>query len=148
MCDMFYNDLNRIIPVKNQGKLKWYEERHSTRDRGRGTLTISPQTFTEELGIKKFSPGCSNQSGRQAGGFRWKNWPFRELLGTGRMLLAISSHLDIPNDSLICFEVLFRTKCHGAWYSRIDSRYYISERNDSKYFFRCLRQNYCRPRPQ
>ena len=34
-------DLNRSIPVKNLGDLKWYEGCRYSRDRERGTLTIS-----------------------------------------------------------------------------------------------------------
>ena len=46
-------DLNRTIPVKNLGELKWYGGCRYSRDRKRGTLTISQQSFAEEL-VKKF----------------------------------------------------------------------------------------------
>ena len=39
-CDTLCVDLNRTIPVKNLGDLKWYGGRQYSRDRKRGTLTI------------------------------------------------------------------------------------------------------------
>ena len=52
-CDRLCVDLNRTIPVKELGDLKWYGGRRYSRDRKRGTLTISQQSFAEEL-VKKF----------------------------------------------------------------------------------------------
>ena len=52
-CDKLCVDLNRTIPVKNLGDLKWYGGCRYSRDRKRGTLTISQQSFAEEL-VKKF----------------------------------------------------------------------------------------------
>ena len=53
-CDRLCVDLNRAIPVKNQGELmKWYKGCRYSRGRERGTLTISQQSFAEKLG-KKF----------------------------------------------------------------------------------------------
>ena len=52
-CDMLCVALNRTIPVKNIGDLKWYGGCRYSRDRKRGTLTISQQSFAEEL-MKKF----------------------------------------------------------------------------------------------
>ena len=52
-CDVLCDDLNRQILVKNLGELKWYGGCHCSRDRQRGTLTISQQNFAEEL-VKKF----------------------------------------------------------------------------------------------
>ena len=53
-CDRLCVDLNRAIPVKNLGGLKWYGGCRYPRDREkRGTLTISQQSFAEEL-VKKF----------------------------------------------------------------------------------------------
>ena len=52
-CDRLCVDLNRTIPVKNLGDLKWYGGCRYSRDRKRGTLTISQQSFAEEL-VKKF----------------------------------------------------------------------------------------------
>ena len=51
-CDRLCVDLNRTIPVKNLGDLKWYGGCRSSRDRKRVTLTISQQSFAEEL-VKK-----------------------------------------------------------------------------------------------
>ena len=48
-CDRLCADLNRAIPVKNLGELKWYGGCRYSRDRERGTLTISQQSFAEEL---------------------------------------------------------------------------------------------------
>ena len=52
-CDRLCVDLNRTVPVKNLGDLKRYGECRYTRERKRGTLTISQQSFAEEL-VKKF----------------------------------------------------------------------------------------------
>ena len=52
-CDRLCVDLNRAIPVKNLGELKWYGGCRYSRDRERGTLTIPQQSFAEEL-VKKF----------------------------------------------------------------------------------------------
>ena len=48
-CDRLCVDLNRTIPVKNLGELKWYGECRYSRDPQRGSLTISQQSFAEEL---------------------------------------------------------------------------------------------------
>ena len=48
-CDRLCVDLNRTIPVKHLGELKWYGGCRNSRDRGRGTLTMSQQSFAEEL---------------------------------------------------------------------------------------------------
>ena len=44
-CDRLCVDLNQTIPVKNLGDLKWYGRCRYSRDRKRGTLTISQQSF-------------------------------------------------------------------------------------------------------
>ena len=51
-CDHFGEDLNRMVPVKNLGELKWCSGCFYERDREAGRLTISQQTYTEELGEK------------------------------------------------------------------------------------------------
>ena len=51
-CDKLFVDLNRTIPVKNLGDLKWYGGCRYLRDRKRDTLTISQQSFAK--GLKKF----------------------------------------------------------------------------------------------
>ena len=52
-CDRLCMDLNRTITVKNQGELKGYGGCRYLGCRERGTLTISQQSFAEEL-VKKF----------------------------------------------------------------------------------------------
>ena len=51
-CDQFGEDLNRMVPVKNLGELKWYSGCFYERDREAGRLKISQQTYTKELGEK------------------------------------------------------------------------------------------------
>ena len=51
-CDRLCADLNRAIPVKNLGELELYGGCRYSRDRKRGTLTISQQSFAEVL-VKK-----------------------------------------------------------------------------------------------
>ena len=53
-CDLFRDELNRMVPVKNLGELRWYGGCHYTREREMGTLTISQKTFADEL-VKKYS---------------------------------------------------------------------------------------------
>ena len=52
-CYVFRDELNRMVPVKNLGELKWYGSCHYTREREMGTLTISQKTFADEL-VKKY----------------------------------------------------------------------------------------------
>ena len=52
-CDRLCVDLNRAVPVKNLGELKWYGGCRYSRDRERNTLKISQESFAEEL-VKKF----------------------------------------------------------------------------------------------
>ena len=40
-CDQFGEDLNRMVPVKNLGELKWYSGYFYERDREAGRLKIS-----------------------------------------------------------------------------------------------------------
>ena len=102
MCDRLCVDLNRTFPVKNLGDLKWYGGCRYSRDRKRGTLTISQQSFAEEL-VKKFRV-TSVQSVLLKVVVKLEEfdedeetvWPFRELVG-GLMWLAISTHPDISN---------------------------------------------------
>ena len=51
-CDQFGEDLNRILPVKNLGELKWHSGCFYEGDREAGRPKISQQTYTEELGEK------------------------------------------------------------------------------------------------
>ena len=50
---VFRDEMNRIVPVKNLGELRWYGGCHYTWERKMGTLTISQKTFADEL-VKKF----------------------------------------------------------------------------------------------
>ena len=101
-CDRLCVDLNGMIPVKNLGELRWYGGYHYSRNRERGTLTISQQSFAEELG-KKF--GVTNERNVPLRDVKLEefdeceeteNWPFRELVGS-LMWLAISTRPDISN---------------------------------------------------
>ena len=95
--------LNRAIPVKNLGQLKWYRGCRYSRDGERGTLTISQQSFTEEL-VKKFGvtsvQNVPLRVGLQSEKFdedeETESWPFRELVG-GLMWLAIPTRPHIFN---------------------------------------------------
>ena len=77
-CDQFGKDLGRLVPVKSLGELKWYSGCYYERDREEGRLTISQQTYTEELGEKY--------------GVEWSNgipipttWRLWDLMLTSRM---------------------------------------------------------------
>ncbi|CAN0037609.1 unnamed protein product [Pylaiella littoralis] len=48
-CDKFGKDLNKSVPVKNLGELRWYSGCLHERNKETGGLTISQQTYTEEL---------------------------------------------------------------------------------------------------
>ena len=87
-CDVFRDELNRMVPVKNLGELTWYGGCHYTREREIGTLTTSQKTFADEL-VKRFF-ATSTQSVPLRVGVKLKqfdederveNWPFRELVG-------------------------------------------------------------------
>ena len=100
-CDRLCVGLNQTIPVKNLDDLKWYGGCRYSRDRRRGALTISLQSFAEEL-AKKFRV-TSVQSVPLKVGVKLEDfdedeetesWPFREL-GGGLMWLAVSTRPDI-----------------------------------------------------
>ena len=102
-CDRLCADLNRTIPVKNLGDLKWYGGCRYSRDRITGTLTISQQSFAEEL-AKKFRV-TSVQSVLLKVGVKLEefdeneeteSWPFHELVGV-LMWLAVSTRPDVSN---------------------------------------------------
>ena len=102
-CDVFRDELNRMVPVKNLGKLRWYGSCHYTREREMGTLTIPHKTFADEL-VKKYSV-TSTQSVPLRVGVKLvefnenemvENRPFRELVGS-LMWLSISTRPDIAN---------------------------------------------------
>ena len=52
-CDVFRDELNRMVPVKNLGELKLYGGCPYTQEREMGTLTISQKMFSDEF-VKKF----------------------------------------------------------------------------------------------
>ena len=102
-CDRLCVDSNRAIPVKKLGKLKWYGGCRYSRDRERGTLTISQQSFAEEL-VNKFGVTSVQNVPLRVGlkleefdeDEETESWPFREFVG-GLMWLATSSRPDISN---------------------------------------------------
>ena len=102
-CDRLCVDLNQTIPVKHLGESKWYGGCRYSRDRERDTLTISRQSFAEEL--VKISRVSSVQTVPLRVGVKLeefnedeetKSWPFYELIG-GLTWLAISTRPDISN---------------------------------------------------
>ena len=102
-CDVFRDELNRMVPVKDLGELRWYGGCHYTRERQMGTLTISQKTFGDEL-VKTFCV-TSTQSVPLRVGVRLdefdedekaENWPFRELEGS-LICLSVSTCPDIAN---------------------------------------------------
>ena len=103
ICDRLCVDLNRAIPVKSLGELEWYEGCHYLMDRERGTLTISQQSFVEEL-TKKFRVTSVQNVPLRVGltleefdeDERTESCPFRELVG-GLMWLLVLTRPDISN---------------------------------------------------
>ena len=101
-CDRLCVDLNRTIPAKNLGELKWYGGCRYSRDRERGTLTISQQSFAEEL-VKKFRVTSVQsvplrvkvKSKEFDEDLETESWSFREVVGL--VWLAISTRPDISN---------------------------------------------------
>ena len=47
--DRFRDELNHLVPAKNMGELRWFEGSHYSRDRERGTLTISKKMLANDL---------------------------------------------------------------------------------------------------
>ena len=102
-CDVFRDELNRMAPAKNLGQLRWYGDRHYTREREMCTLTISQKTFADES-VKTFCV-TSTQSVLLRVGIkleefvedeRVENWPFREVVDS-LMWLSISTRPNISN---------------------------------------------------
>ena len=52
-CDVFRDELNHIVPVKNLGELTLYGGCHYIREREMDNLDDIPETFTDEF-VKKF----------------------------------------------------------------------------------------------
>ena len=102
-CDVFRDELNRMVPVKNLGELRWYRGCHYTREREMGTLTISQKTFADEL-VKKYCVTSTQSVPLRVGvkleefneDEKVENWSFRELVGS-LMWLSISTRPDIAN---------------------------------------------------
>ena len=102
-CDVFRDELNRMVPVKNLGELRWHGGCHYTREPEMGTLTISQKMFADEL-VKKFCVTSTQSVSLRVGikleefdeDERVENWPFRELVGS-LMWLSISTRPDIAN---------------------------------------------------
>ena len=100
-CDVFRDDLNPMVPVKNLGELRWYGGCHCTRKRDIGTLMISQKTFADEL-IKTFCVTSTKSVPLRVGvkldkfdkDERVENWPFHELVGSV-MWLSIPTRPDI-----------------------------------------------------
>ena len=102
-CDRFGEDMNRLVPTKNLGELKWYSGCFYERDMEAGRIKISQQTYVEELGQQygvegggsvPLSPSCK----------LWEfdpdepnvAFPFRELIGA-LLWVARLSRPDILN---------------------------------------------------
>lgn len=102
-CEKFGEDLNKFVPVKSLGELKWYSGCYYERDVESGRLTISQQTYIVELGEKY---------GVTSGGSipipaTWKLWdfdvdepsvmfPFRELIGA-LLWVSLLTRPDLAN---------------------------------------------------
>ena len=101
--DIFRDELNRMVPVKNLGGLRWYGGCHYTRKREMGTRTISQKTFADEL-VKNNCVTSTKSVPLRVGvklkeldeDERVENWPFREVVGS-LMWLSISTRPDISN---------------------------------------------------
>ena len=102
-CDQFCEDLNRLVPINNLGRLRWYAGCRFSRDWDAGTLTISQQAFAENTAAR-----FNVNSGRNtplSTGLKLEefdenepvgDWPFRELVGC-LMWLANQTRPDIAN---------------------------------------------------
>ena len=103
MCDVFRDELNRMVPVKNLNELRWYGSCHYRREQGIGSLTISQKTFADEL-VKTicvtYKQSVPSRVGVKLEEFDGdegvENWPFRELVGS-LIWLSTSTRPDISN---------------------------------------------------
>ncbi|CAB1111699.1 unnamed protein product [Ectocarpus sp. CCAP 1310/34] len=102
-CDQFGKDLGEYVPVKSLGELKLYSGCYYERDREAGRLTISQQTYTEELG-ERYGVAWGGSIPLPT---TWKLWdfdldepsveyPFRALVGS-LLLIALLTRPDIAN---------------------------------------------------
>ena len=102
-CDVFRDELNRMVPVKNLSEVRWYGGCHYTREREMGTLTISQKMFADAL-VKTFCVASTKSVPLRVGvkledfdeDGRVEKRPFRELVGS-LMWLSISTRPDISN---------------------------------------------------
>ena len=87
--DQFGRDVNQIIPFKKLGELRWYSGCFYERDWEKGMMTISQQTFAEQLaseyGVESYGKSVPLSVGTKLANFD-KNeapghWPFNELVG-------------------------------------------------------------------
>ena len=84
-CDRLCVDLNQTIFVKNLGGLKWYEGCRYSRNRKRGTLTISQQSFAEEL-VEKFRMTSVQSVPLKVGVINWRSLINTRKLKVGRFM--------------------------------------------------------------
>ena len=100
---MFARDLNQLVPVKNLGELRWYSGCFYERDWENGSLTISQQTFAEQLATEygvEYGRSVPLPVGTRLEEFDKDeapgDWPFRELVGS-LMWLSTQTRPDISN---------------------------------------------------
>ena len=124
--DVFRDELNRMVPVKKLGELRWYGGCHYKRERDMGTLTISQKTFADEL-VKRFCVTSTKSVPLRVGvkleefdeDERIENWPFRKMVGS-LMWLTISTVQTFPMECDLFCEVLYSAESHplegGSWH--------------------------------
>ncbi|CAB1112668.1 unnamed protein product [Ectocarpus sp. CCAP 1310/34] len=102
-CDTFDADLDKSVPVKNLGELRWYSGCLYERSKETGRLTISQQTFMDELAAEYGVAGGKSvpmSSGVKRSTFdadeEATDFPFRELVGF-LMWLATQTRPDVAN---------------------------------------------------
>ena len=100
-CDLFGRDLHQLVPAKNLVELRWYSGCCYERDWEKGVLTISQQTFAEQLVTEhgvEYSRSVRMPVGTRLTTFDEApgNWPFRELVGS-LMWLSTQTRPDISN---------------------------------------------------
>ena len=102
-CDEFGRKLNRMVPIKNLGKLRWYSGSFYERDWEKATLNISQHTFAEQLSDEygmEYGRSVPLSIGPKLADFN-KNealgtWPIPELIGS-LMWLPTQPRPDISN---------------------------------------------------
>ena len=102
-CDRFAEDMNKSVPTKNLGELKWYSGCYYERDREAGRIKISQVTYVEEL-AKRYGVSTGGGIPLSAAIKLWDfdpeepdvDHPFRELIGA-LLWIARLSRPDILN---------------------------------------------------